>query len=97
MGHRLSREARADLDDLWFYVAGQRSIEAADRLVASIAARFLLLATHMHAGRRREDLVPGTRVFPVGEYLILYRLDGEDVLIQRVIHGSRDLSQVPIE
>jgi hypothetical protein len=29
--------------------------------------------------------------FPVGEYAILYRVDGNDVLIQRVVRGSRDL------
>jgi plasmid stabilization system protein ParE len=72
MGHRLSREARTDLDELWFYVADQRSIESADRLVDSVVARFVLLAKHMRAGRRRDDLRPGTRAFPIGEYLILY-------------------------
>ena len=43
------------------------------------------------AGRRRDDLRPGIRSFPVGEYVVLYRLDGEDALIQRVVRGSRDL------
>jgi toxin ParE1/3/4 len=43
-------------------------------------------------GRRRdEDLRPGLRSFPVGEYVIIYRVEGEDVLILRVIRGSRDL------
>jgi toxin ParE1/3/4 len=75
----------------WFYVAGDRSIETADRLVDAITARFFLLATHPRVGRRRDDLRPGLRVFPVGEYLVLYRIDGDDVLIQRVVRGSRDL------
>jgi toxin ParE1/3/4 len=52
----------------------------------------LLLATYPHVGRRRdEDLLPGLRSFPVGEYVIIYRVEAEDVLILRVIRGSRDI------
>ncbi len=92
MAHRLAPEARADLVELWFYVAGDRSIEAADRLVDSITARFFLLSTHPRVGRRRDDLRPGLRVFPVGDFLVLYRIEGDDVLIQRVVRGSMDLA-----
>ena len=42
-------------------------------------------------GRRDEDLRPGLRSFPVGEYVIIYRLEGEDVLILHVLRGSRDI------
>jgi len=63
----------------------------ANRLVESITERFVLLGTHPSAGRRRDDLRPGIRSFPVGNYLLLYRIEDEDVLIQRVLHGSRDL------
>ncbi len=54
MAHRISPQAAADLDDIWFYVAKESgSIEIADRLIDSIADRFLLLASHPHLGRRR--------------------------------------------
>jgi plasmid stabilization system protein ParE len=91
MAHRLAPEAKADLVELWFYVASERSIETADRLVDSITARFLLLSKHPRVGRRRDDLRTGIRSFPVGNYIVLYRIEGDDVLIQRVVRGSRDL------
>jgi toxin ParE1/3/4 len=91
MAHRLAPEAEADLEELWFYVATNASVDTADRLIDSITARFFLLAQHPHVGRRRDDLRPGVRGFPVGEYVVFYRIDGDDVLIQRVIRGSRDL------
>ena len=91
MAHRLSPEAEADLDELWYYVATNGSVDVADRLTDSITTRFVLLGTHPRAGRHRDDLRPGVRVFPVGEYVILYRVDGNDVLIQRVVRGSRDI------
>ena len=91
MAHRLSAEAEADLDELWYYVARNGSIEAADRLVESLTTRFVLLGTRPHAGRRRDDLRPSVRAFPVGEYIVLYRVDGDDVLIQGVARGNREL------
>jgi len=91
MAHRLSPEAEADLDELWYYVATNGSVDTADRLADSITTRFFLLGTHPRAGRHRDDLRSGVRLFPVGEYVILYRVDGNDVLIQRVVRGSRDI------
>ena len=91
MAHRLAPEAEADLDELWYYVASNGSVEIADRLVDSLTTRFFLLGVYPRAGRRRDDLRPGIRSFPVSEYVVLYRLDGENVLIQRVVRGSRDL------
>lgn len=91
MAHRLAPEAETDLDELWFYVASNSSIEIADRLVDSLTTRFFLLATHPRAGRQRDDLWPGMRIFPVGDYVVLYRVEGSDVVIDRVVRGSRDL------
>jgi plasmid stabilization system protein ParE len=36
-------------------------------------------------------LRPGTRSFPVGEYVILYRIEEGDVLILHVVRGSRNI------
>lgn len=93
MPHRLSPEAEFDLDDIWYYVATESgSIEIADRVIDSIGDRFLLLATHPHLGRSRdEDLRYGVRSFPVGKYIIFYRIENNTVLIQRVLHGSRNI------
>ncbi|MGA8872152.1 MAG: type II toxin-antitoxin system RelE/ParE family toxin [Candidatus Acidiferrales bacterium] len=68
------------------------SLEIADRLVDSITEQFLLLAQYPHIGRRRdEDLRPGLRSFPVLDYVIFYRVQDVDVVILRVLHGSRDV------
>lgn len=93
MAHRLSEKAEAELDDIWYYVAKQSgSIEIADRLIDSITERFWMLARYPHVGRRRDrDLRPGLRSFPVGEYVIIYRTDGEDVLILHIVRGSRNI------
>ena len=92
MGHRLAPQAETDLEDIAFYVFVQSgSLDIADRLIEAITERFSLLGTHPRAGRRRDDLRMGMRAFPVGEYLVLYRTESDDVLIQRVVRSSRDL------
>src|ERR1700751_5965753 len=92
MGHIRSPQADSDLDSIWYYVASESgSVEIADRLIDSITERFLLPANYPNIGRRRDDdLRPGLRSFPVGEYVI-YRLQDEDVLILRVLLGSRNI------
>ena len=93
MAHRLAPAAEAELDEIWFYVAKEsHSIEIADRAIDSITDRFLLLAAHPHLGRRRdEDLRPDLRSFAVGEYVIVYRVEDDDVLILHIVRGSRDI------
>jgi toxin ParE1/3/4 len=93
MAHRLAPQAESDLDDIWLYVAKQSgSAETADRLIDSITERIWLLAQFPHLGRGRDhDLRPGLRTFPVVNYVIVYRVEGEDVLVLRVLRGGRDV------
>ena len=42
-------------------------------------------------GRRRDDLRPGLRSFPVGAYVAFYQIVGDVVEIVRVFHGRRDI------
>jgi toxin ParE1/3/4 len=93
MGHRRTPQADSDLDDIWYYVAtGSGSMDVADRVVDSIAGRFPLLAGRPNIGRPRDlDLRPGLRSFSVGNYVIVYRIEEEDVVILRVLRGSRNI------
>jgi toxin ParE1/3/4 len=93
MGHLRTPQADSDLDEIWYYVARESgSTEIADRLVDAITDRFFLLAKHPNMGRARdEDLRPALRSFPAGKYVIIYRIEEEDVLILRVLHGSRNI------
>ena len=95
MEHRLAPEAEVDLDDIWYYIAKESgSIDIADRFIDTVTDRFYLLARNPYIGRRRdEDLRPGLRTFPVGEYIIVYRIQKDDeVVILHVVRGSRDIA-----
>jgi len=93
MAHRVAPEVETELDGIWYYIANASgSLETADRVVDSITERFWLLANYPHLGRSRDqDLRPGLRSFSVGEYIIIYRIQHDDVLILHVIRGSQDI------
>ncbi|HWB48255.1 MAG TPA: type II toxin-antitoxin system RelE/ParE family toxin [Stellaceae bacterium] len=100
MAHRLAPAAAADLDEIWSYLVEQSSdVDVARRFVAAITARFYLLAAHPEyllaahpeLGRARNEFGTGIRSHAVGNYIIFYRIENDEVLIQRVLHGRRDL------
>jgi len=95
MVHRLADDAVADLDDIWWRVAKYTgSVVIAQNTIISITERFYLLASQPRMGRLRDDLKPGLRGHPVGEYVIIYALDGEDVVILRVFDGRSDFERM---
>ncbi len=92
---RVSPEAETDLDDIWVYVAKEsQSLERADQFLDRFAAFFARLAENPYLGRRRDDLRPGYRSFPVSDYVVIYRVADEEVLLLRIIRGSRDISDL---
>jgi len=95
MGRALrTRQARQDLIDIWHTIADD-DIGAADGMLDRIDAVCALLADDPGLGPAREDIRPGLRYFVVAPYLILYRIRGSDVEVVRVVHGRRDLFNLP--
>jgi toxin ParE1/3/4 len=83
---RYERGALADLDEIFAYIAADNP-GAASRLVARIewvATRIGALPYMGDATRR-----PGFRQLPVGQYLVVYEVTNEAVIIHYVRHGAR--------
>jgi toxin ParE1/3/4 len=87
---RVTAQARADMGEIWLYIA-QDNLEAANRVIDSITARFPMLADHPKLGRARDELSPDLRSHPAGHHLIFYRPMPDGVEIVRVLSGYRDL------
>jgi toxin ParE1/3/4 len=95
MAVRTSPEAEAELDDIWYYIATESSsVEVAERILDAINDQFALLSKHPLLGRSRDDLRLGLRSIPVGAYVVLYRVEHEDVVILHVLQGRRDIRSV---
>lgn len=85
-----SDHAEIDLLEIWLYIA-DRSFSSANRLLTRFEAQIRMLAEHPGFGERRDELASGLRSWPVGNYLIFYTLTSKGIIIQRVLHGARDV------
>ena len=84
----LSTGAEMDLDEIWEYIA-QDKIDAADRWIGKLFDAFDALARTPGMGHKREDLTAYPILFwPVGAYLILYRIQSERLEIVAVTQGD---------
>jgi toxin ParE1/3/4 len=83
--------AERDLDEIYLYIAAD-SIKAADGLLMRLLDAESRLLEFPEIGQARPDLRPGLRHWPVGNFLILYRVDDDAITVVRVLHGARDLS-----
>ena len=87
----LSIDAELDLNKIWEYIA-QDNIQAADRWIRKLFDAFDALARTPGMGHKREDLSACPILFwPVGAYLILYRVQSERIEIVAVTQGARDI------
>lgn len=85
--------ARRDLFALFDHVAKDNPV-AARRLLAKLKETCRRIARFPGIGPSREDVSPGLRGFPVGNYVIFYRLGREAVEIVRVLHSAQDHSRM---
>ena len=84
-------KAQDDIEGIWLTIARDNP-PAAERLVTQLYAAEDRLALFPELGRRRDDLRPGLRMWTVGPYLVLYRIEGGTLFVVRVLHGARDLT-----
>ena len=93
----LTRLARADLAEIWFYIA-EDSESAADRVQRAILEACELVGKSPFLGGRRADFTDRpVRCWTVprySNYIIVYRPDTHPIEIVRVVHGRRNLQRV---
>jgi toxin ParE1/3/4 len=83
---RYERGALSDLDEIFAYIASDNRTAAA-RLVARIEDAAAQIAATPFMGEATRN--PRYRRFPVGNYLIVYEVGTDEVVIHYVRHGAR--------
>jgi toxin ParE1/3/4 len=83
---RYERGALTDLDEIFAYIA-QDNRAAAARLVARIEEVVARIAELPYIGEATRK--SRFRRFPVGNYLIVYEVGQDEVIIHYVRHGAR--------
>ena len=88
MSVRWTKPALRDLEEIGDFIARDDAIAAA-KIVAAILDAAESLAAHPHLGRAGR--IAGTREFVVAhtQFVVPYRVVGDDVQILAVFHGAR--------
>lgn len=84
-------EAETDVYSIAKHIAEEGDLAAAYRFLENVDETTQLIATQPEMGRRREELAPRLRSFPVGPFVLFYRATKGGIEIARVLRGSRDL------
>ena len=91
---RFTIPASRDLEKILDYIAGNSSVNTAEKFLNKINQKCSTLANFPNMGRRRDELFPLLRSFPIDDYLIFYRPIEEGIEILRVVSGYRDLEKL---
>jgi toxin ParE1/3/4 len=92
-----SEEAQNDVDEIYVYIATENSPASADRIIDSLVETCNSLAEFPRLGRRREEFDHKWReARSIGNsgYQVFYTEYRGDVVILRILHGSRDFENL---
>ncbi|MCH8209292.1 MAG: type II toxin-antitoxin system RelE/ParE family toxin [Nitrospinae bacterium] len=88
----LSENAEDDLRNIQQYTFekyGERQVYVYEEILNKA------LATLLHnpkLGHKRPDIPPEYKAYPVGQHVIVFRVEDQTVYVVRVLHGSMDFS-----
>lgn len=93
-----THEAQRDLDEIWNYIVSDFSNpEAAERTVNRIMDAIDQLADFAEMGASLHsvaDVESDYRFLVCGNYLSFYRVEGNEIYIDRILYGRRDYLRI---
>lgn len=89
----IASTAKLDLEEIEEYISNDNPA-AADRFLDLLSKRFELITEMPGIGRRRDNYARGVRSITEGDYIIVYRVKKDAVVVLRVLHGARDPERV---
>jgi len=90
---KLSTLIKGDLAAIADYIA-QDNPERAVTFIQEIRKEFARIRRTPLQHRLRPEIAADVRIAIVGQYVILYRIVGKVVRIERVVYGGRDLPRL---
>lgn len=88
--YTLSKAAENDIASIAEYTVNAFGIEQAVIYRDGMLRTLRFLAEFPRAARERTELAHNARVYPYQSHLIIYRIDGDGIFIQRVRHSRED-------
>lgn len=84
MRYRLSGQAEADLAAIFWYGLDAFGTARTEQYLQELEQTFAFLAEYPEAARPRSEIDPPIRAYPLEAHMILYEIEGEDIVIVRM-------------
>lgn len=89
-GYRLTPKAQDDLEAIWRYTAETWSAVQADTYIDTLIAIIETIVAMPRLARERVDFDPPVRIHPAAEHLIIYCIEGDTILVIRILGGRQN-------
>ena len=93
----LTPQAITDLGDIWVYSSAQWGDGQADAYEEAINQALSDLATFPEMGRRRAEFARPVRSCGVRHHVILYGIEGDRIVVYRILHERRDMKSAALQ
>ncbi len=90
---RFTAEARRDLREVAEHGADQHGLIVSARYMNGFPRLFRLLREQPFAGQARPEFARGIRSLSHRPYRLLYRVEADVVIVERIIHQARDVGR----
>ncbi len=90
---RQSRRSSADLADIYEHGAKTYGVKEALGYIEGIERRLLTLLDYPRSGRADDRLITSLRSLPFQAHRIYYRIDGDTIMIHRILHMAADVKR----
>ncbi|MCB0501118.1 MAG: type II toxin-antitoxin system RelE/ParE family toxin [Bacteroidetes bacterium] len=94
--YELSKKAKSDVEDIADYTIENWGIKQSKEYLVGLYECFEILLDNQSIGRDASEFSSGLHKFTFKSHIIFYQSEGNDILIVRILHHSRDyLSHLP--
>lgn len=90
MAYRLSRKAEEDIIQIYVTGVAEFGLDQAEGYHEGLERTFEFLSDFPLAAPERPELGRGSRIHHYKSHIVVYRVDGLDIFIQRVRHALED-------
>ncbi|RMF00820.1 MAG: type II toxin-antitoxin system RelE/ParE family toxin [Alphaproteobacteria bacterium] len=91
--YRLTPAAKRDLDDIWNYTEERWGRSQAPVYIGLLRSAIERCCDRHYPARPIDHIKPGYFRANAGSHAIIYRWDGDMLVVVRVLHGRRDFKQ----
>ena len=88
---RVSREARNDIKNIGRYTQKTYGIDQRRKYLDGLEVKFGFLAKNPNLHPERPSFDPPIRISHYEQHMVVYTIDGDGILIIRVLHSRMDI------